>query len=752
MTKTRRNQVSGSRTRLGTAIAVAIAVTAGPLALASPAAADVKPVSATTAEERQRNQNLPRLTKGSEVVAAGSSGYLIESPVAANGKRTLSWVRTADGSVTPLKEYEGRGVQHLGAVSDTVVLPGDAAGQTVTLTDLSTGAPGTRTVIELPAGYRYLGAVGATVVAAKGHEVRLLAKSGDTVTDRLVTETPHGAGPQYLTAARPGTAVVGLAGNQFLTIDLTAASAAPILGGGTDREAVAVAVSATHVAVVWNLRVTSDPASELEVFDRTSGVCWTAPVTYAHRSFVGLTGDKVVHGPAYDPHERPTVGRAATVVTPVSGGGEGTQVLDRGFALAPAADGTLLVSGGSVHAGDGVYRIAPDTPLSDAEKIADTGDTTRISFLKSDVPAEVDLDTGTLRARWELSRHQADFTLTLEQPARGIKHTVDLDFRAGGGDMYTAPFFNWDGTIGAPGAERYAPLGQYTWTLTATPWDGIGPAATETGTFTVKRAKSPHDWTENGSPDLLVTDGAGRLWREDTHNTRVNGVEVFSGVERKQVGTGWDKYDLIESVGVQQGRTAVVARDTTGGLWLHHADGFGSPDRQETRIGGGWQVYDRIAGGSDIDADGITDMVAVQPNGDLYYYKGTGRQNVPFAPKFKNGWGWDIYNEITAVGNIAGGPAGDLVARDKSGVLWLYQGRGDGTFAPRSRIGGGWNEYTQLVGIGDGNRDGRADLYAYGPNGRTFFYAGTGQAATPFKPRTASTVLSVNSTDYKVVF
>ncbi|MEU3602794.1 VCBS repeat-containing protein [Streptomyces sp. NPDC006798] len=752
MTTNRRNHGPGSRTGIGTAIIVALAVTAGPLALAAPAAAaDAKPASATTAEERQRNQNLPRLTKGSEVVAAGQSGYLSESPVAANGKRTLSWVRTADGSATPLKEYEGRGVQHLGAVSDIVVLPGDAAGQTVTLTDLSAGAPGTKTVLELPAGYRYLGAVGATVVAAKDHEIRLLAKSGDTLTDRGVIGSVPGTQPQYVAAAGPGHVVVGLPENRLLPVDLAAATASPVLAGGRDRQVSAVAVSATHTAVVWEVRTAPRAGAELEVVNRATGVSWKNPIPHGQRMFVGLTGDKVVHGPAYDPYERPTVGRAATVVTPVNGN-EGTQVLDRGFALAPAADGTLLVSGGSVHAGDGVYRIAPDTPLFQAEKIADTGDTTRISFLKSDVPAEADLDTGTLKARWELSRHQADFTLTLEQPARGIKHTVDLDFRAGGGDMFTAPFFDWDGTIGAPGAERYAPPGQYTWTLKATPWDGIGPAATETGTFTVKRAKSPHDWTENGSPDLLVTDGAGRLWREDTHNTWVNGAEVFGGVQREQVGTGWDKYDRIESVGVQQGRTAVVARDTTGGLWLHHENGFGSPDRQETRIGGGWQVYDRIASGSDIDADGITDMVAVQPNGDLYYYKGTGRQNVPFAPKFKNGWGWHIYNEITAVGNIAGGPAGDLVARDKAGVLWLYQGKGDGTFAARVRIGGGWNEYTQLVGIGDGNRDGRADLYAYGPNGRTFFYAGTGQAATPFKPRTASTVLSVNSTDYKVVF
>ncbi|MGW8993898.1 FG-GAP repeat domain-containing protein, partial [Streptomyces zhihengii] len=40
------------------------------------------------------------------------------------------------------------------------------------------------------------------------------------------------------------------------------------------------------------------------------------------------------------------------------------------------------------------------------------------------------------------------------------------------------------------------------------------------------------------------------------------------------------------------------------------------------------------------------------------------------------GGGWQIFNSIEAAGNLVGGLAGDLVARDTAGVLWLYQGRG----------------------------------------------------------------------------
>ncbi|KAF2778660.1 VCBS repeat-containing protein [Streptomyces sp. OM5714] len=91
--------------------------------------------------------------------------------------------------------------------------------------------------------------------------------------------------------------------------------------------------------------------------------------------------------------------------------------------------------------------------------------------------------------------------------------------------------------------------------------------------------------------------------------------------------------------------------------------------------------------------------------------------------------------------NLGGAAHGDLVARDKAGVLWLYLGKGDGTFAPRTRIGGGWNAYQHLVGIGDADHDGHPDLYAYGPE-YTYYYPGTGNWRAPFGSRKGDTVLN----------
>ncbi|WP_435975486.1 FG-GAP repeat domain-containing protein [Streptomyces sp. Qhu_M48] len=169
-------------------------------------------------------------------------------------------------------------------------------------------------------------------------------------------------------------------------------------------------------------------------------------------------------------------------------------------------------------------------------------------------------------------------------------------------------------------------------------------------------------------------------------------------------------------------------------------------------MGGGWNTYTRFTGGSDLTGDGRADLVATDKAGDLWLYRSTGGSPAaPFEKRRKIGHGWGIYNQITATGNIGGGPAGDLVARDTAGVLWLYLGRGDGTFAPRTRIGGGWNAYTDTVGIGDGNDDGRPDLLAYGPGGTAYLYAGTGDFKAPFAGRSATGVLG-GGTAYNLVF
>ncbi|MFI6421336.1 FG-GAP repeat domain-containing protein [Streptomyces sp. NPDC050842] len=191
----------------------------------------------------------------------------------------------------------------------------------------------------------------------------------------------------------------------------------------------------------------------------------------------------------------------------------------------------------------------------------------------------------------------------------------------------------------------------------------------------------------------------------------------------------------------------VVARDRSGVLWLYQ--GAGAWGRGaflgRVRVGGGWQAYDRLAGGSDVTGDGRSDLLATDKSGVLWVYPGTGNAKAPFSARKRVGGGWGTYNHVTAVGNIGGAKAGDLVARDRAGVLWLYLGKGDGSFAERVRIGGGWSGYGHLVGIGDANRDGRPDLLASRGGGETTFYAGTGDWRSPFKTGPGGSVLSWHS-------
>ncbi|MFE0421161.1 hypothetical protein [Streptomyces sp. NPDC058953] len=741
----RERRARTTRTPPTIAVAVALAVTAGPLALTAPAVAEPAMSTASTGSAgRAQDVDLPRLVKGAETLSGGKSGYLVRNGYDATTKKhTASWVRASDGSVAPVATYTDREAHRISSVSDTKVLPGGVAGRKVTFTDLGAGAPGTKSVLELPDGYRYAGAVGPTVIANGAGGVRLVTSSGGTAGDRAVTGLPDGARALEVVGESPDTAVVRLEDHRLAVVDLATAAVTGLHQVHPDaRVDVVAAVSATHLAWVETSWSYFGNATLVVVDRATSTETRRTRMPYGTSvPLVGLVGDRLIHGIRYDVDEDPKPDKVAVVSAPAAGGGDEVRIIDRAFALVPADDGSVLVTGGTLAKDEGVYRVTATTGTATAEKVATTGDTTRLTILESEVPEFADLTVAVLNARWKTSRTYARYRLTIEHPLSGHKETFD-----------TGPFFTWDGTIDHAGSDpRYAPSGSYRWSMTVTPYDEIGPPATVSGAFTVHRAPAPHDWTFNGSPDLLAVDGAGRLWREDTHHRWNSAGRLLAGNERVYLGYRWDTYDLIESIGNHSFRTDFVARDKKGVLWRHDALRAGSVGNEPIRIGHGWGIYDRITGG-DFDGDGHPDVVAVDRKGDQWFYRTDPVTGAQLKPRKKVGWGWGIYNRITAVGDIAGTPAADLVARDKAGVLWLHQGDGKGSFTKRVRIGGGWNQYTELVGIGDGSRDGRADLYAFAPNGRTFFYPGTGNADRPFEERSPSSVLMKNSSDYKIVF
>ncbi|MFI0988145.1 tachylectin-related carbohydrate-binding protein [Streptomyces exfoliatus] len=177
---------------------------------------------------------------------------------------------------------------------------------------------------------------------------------------------------------------------------------------------------------------------------------------------------------------------------------------------------------------------------------------------------------------------------------------------------------------------------------------------------------------------------------------------------------------------------AVHAVDKDGVLWRYEATG--KADRTLTprkRIGGGWNAYDRIVPLNRATAAGTGDLVARDKNGHLWYYEGSGNPAAPFKPARRTTGDqigrWQEYTSLASNGE------GGLVARDKDGVLWNFERsdeEGISLFEPRVRVGGGWNVYTQITAFGDGlvARDTAGVLWKY--NGST-----STSAARPFEAR-----------------
>ena len=110
-----------------------------------------------------------------------------------------------------------------------------------------------------------------------------------------------------------------------------------------------------------------------------------------------------------------------------------------------------------------------------AELVAGTGQPMGITLVSSDVPAVATLDTAPWKARWQLSRYNAEVILTLRNTATGASTTSYL----------YPPTTPPAGVDGLPGTDTdgldgwidtgSAPNGNYTWQITAKPFNGLGP-------------------------------------------------------------------------------------------------------------------------------------------------------------------------------------------------------------------------------------------------------------------------------------
>ncbi|MFD3944197.1 FG-GAP repeat domain-containing protein [Streptomyces sp. NPDC058579] len=211
--------------------------------------------------------------------------------------------------------------------------------------------------------------------------------------------------------------------------------------------------------------------------------------------------------------------------------------------------------------------------------------------------------------------------------------------------------------------------------------------------------------TFDGFADAINVDNDKDGWSDGTWYLYKSGKLEYSYIDddlehhSKQVGTSWNIYTAVLSPGSLGGaqEADLIGLDKAGVLWgyLAYPDGSLTP---RFRIGAGWGQYTQLAGQGDLSGDGKADIVAQDKSGGLWLYKGTGDQKAPFEPRTRIGGGWNIYDRLLSVGDLDADGRSDLIARKPNGDLFRYSGTGD-ALAPYEapvKIGWGFQIYNLL--------------------------------------------------------
>lgn len=224
------------------------------------------------------------------------------------------------------------------------------------------------------------------------------------------------------------------------------------------------------------------------------------------------------------------------------------------------------------------------------------------------------------------------------------------------------------------------------------------------------------DYNSDATTDLLARDTSGTLWLYPGDGRK-------GWLPRSAVGSGWNGMSLILSAGDFNGDTNadVLARDVAGDLWLYPGNGR-SGWLPRIKVGVGWNAMTAVVTPGDFNGDGKADVLARDAAGDLWLYPGNGAGG--WLPRSKAGIGWNQMTTILGPGEF-GASGGDIMATDAAGTMWLYEGNGNGGWLPRKQIGIGWNVMTAIVTPGDIDGDGLPDVLARDANGNLKLYRGT---------------------------
>jgi hypothetical protein len=276
---------------------------------------------------------------------------------------------------------------------------------------------------------------------------------------------------------------------------------------------------------------------------------------------------------------------------------------------------------------------------------------------------------------------------------------------------------------------------------TATPWTAVtpGPASAKVQWDDAGDNGSPiTGWTVTVSPGgkVVTTSGAARSATITglTNKTRY----TFTVRAKNAVGTGAGKSvsGTPRAFGLRilspgdfgdDGKTDILAVNHDGKLLYYRGNGRGGFASTGKVIGAGWQVNRLVLPRLGPREGGLLpDAWAVTNDGTLRRYAST-RQGT-FSSWAPMGSGWDKFDKVFTAGDFGTDGQPEVMGITDGGDLSYYPYRSQtGGLYPGVRIGGGWQVFTQVFGAGDQTGDGRNDLMAIKSDGTLWLYAGNGK-------------------------
>ncbi|MDR2348796.1 MAG: FG-GAP-like repeat-containing protein, partial [Bifidobacteriaceae bacterium] len=239
------------------------------------------------------------------------------------------------------------------------------------------------------------------------------------------------------------------------------------------------------------------------------------------------------------------------------------------------------------------------------------------------------------------------------------------------------------------------------------------------------------DLTGDGRGDLLVRDStdavlngrtgaaSGKLFLYPMTANATLGTPIV-------LGTGWANMTVYAPGDWNgDGKNDILARDSTGRLYLYRGNGAGGFTGSWTEVGHGWSPFTVIPAG-DLNGDKKNDLLAVRNDtGDLYLYRGSGGGG--FQPGYRQvGHGWNSMAGLYAAGDLNGDGKNDILGITLTGDLLRYYGYGSGTFQGSVNVGHGWQNMASFASGASLDADRYSDLVGLTLDWKMYFYKGRG--------------------------